>query len=143
MTPEVITLDQLSLVISQAAAPAFLLGAVASFLSVLVSHMSRIIDRSRAINAISGDDPNYAGLKAALPQLKFRAKLVNRAIYWAVASGISTCLLMIAAFGSAYFGIRHEPGAAILFTLSLGLFTFSLISFAREVKVAMTTTEFG
>jgi hypothetical protein len=50
---------------------------------------------------------------------------------------------MIAAFASAYFGIRHEPGAAILFTLSLGLFTFSLISFAREVKVAMTHAEFG
>ncbi len=142
MTPEVITLNQLSLVISQAAAPAFLLGAVASFLSVLVAHMSRIIDRSRAVNATSGDDPNYASLKATLPQLKLRARLVNRAIYWAVASGISTCLLMIAAFGSAYFGIRHEPGAAILFTLSLGLFTLSLISFAREVKVAMTNTEF-
>ena len=50
---------------------------------------------------------------------------------------------MIAGFGSAYFGFRHEPGAAILFTLSLGLFTFSPISFAREVKVAMSQTEFG
>jgi hypothetical protein len=143
MMPEVISLNQLSLVISQAAAPAFLLGAVASFLSVLVSHMSRIIDRSRAISATPDDDPNKAGLKATLPQLKLRAALVNRAIYWAVASGISTCLLMIAAFGSAYFGIRHEPGAAVLFTLSLGLFTFSLISFAREVRVAMAHGEFG
>lgn len=143
MLPEVITLDQLSLVISQAAAPAFLLGAVASFLSVLVSHMSRIIDRSRAINDIPDDDPKKAAIKATLPQLKLRASLVNRAIYWAIASGISTCLLMIAAFGSAYFGIRHEPGAAILFVASLGLFTFSLISFAREVKVAMAHTEFG
>jgi hypothetical protein len=108
MLPEVLTTNQLSLVISQAAAPAFLLGAVASFLSVLV-----------------------------------RATLVNRAIYWAVASGITSCLLMIAAFGSAYFGFRHEPGAAILFTLSLALFTFSLISFAREVKFAMKVTDFG
>ena len=143
MIPEVITLNQLSLVISQAAAPAFLLGAVASFLSVLVSHMSRIIDRSRAINLTPESDPNKTKLAAALPQLKLRAKLVNRAIYWAVASGVSTCLLMIAAFGSAYFGFRHEPGAAILFTLSLGLFTFSLISFAREVRIAMAQPEFG
>ena len=45
MLKDIITADQLSLVISQAAAPAFLLGTVASFLSVLVSHMSRIIDR--------------------------------------------------------------------------------------------------
>ena len=143
MVPEVITLNQLSLVISQAAAPAFLLGAVASFLSVLVSHMSRIIDRSRAINLMPDGDPDKVLLSATLPQLKSRAILVNRAIYWAVASGISTCLLMIAAFGSAYFGIRHEPGAAILFTLSLGLFTFSLISFTREVKIAMAQPEFS
>lgn len=143
MVPAVLTVDQLSLVISQAAAPAFLLGAVASFLSVLVAHMSRIIDRSRVINAIPDEDSTGAALKATLPQLKLRARLVNRAIYWAVASGISTCLLMIAAFGSAYFGIRHEPGAAILFTTSLGLFTFALISFAREVRVAMRQAEFG
>ncbi|MET0568533.1 MAG: DUF2721 domain-containing protein [Hyphomicrobiaceae bacterium] len=143
MLPTVLTLDQLSLVISQAAAPAFILGAVASFLSVLVSHMNRITDRSRAINAIPDEDPIKAQLKATLPVLRLRADLVNRAIYWAVASGIATCLLMIAAFGSAYFGVRHEPGAAILFTLSLGLFTFSLISFAREVKVAMKHSEFS
>jgi len=88
MLPEVLTSNQLSLVISQAAAPAFLLGAVASFLAVLVGHMSRIIDRARAINATPDQDPNKAALKATLPQLKLRAALVNRAIYWAVASGI-------------------------------------------------------
>ena len=63
MLKDTITVDQLSLVISQAAAPAFLLGAVASFLSVLVMHMSRILDRSRAINDISGDDPRTRELK--------------------------------------------------------------------------------
>ena len=78
MLPEVLTSDQLSLVISQAAAPAFLLGAVASFLAVLVGHMSRIIDRARAINATPDQDPNKAALKATLPQLKLRAALVNR-----------------------------------------------------------------
>ena len=36
-----------------------------------------------------------------------------------------------------------EPGAAILFTLSLGFFTFSLLSFARDVKMAMATNELG
>lgn len=141
--PTVLTLDQLSLVISQASAPAFILAAVASFLSVLISHMSRIIDRSRAINALPDGDPLKLQLNATLSVLKRRAKLINRAIYWAVASGISTCLLMITAFGSAYFGIRHEPGAAILFTLSLGLFTFALISFAREVRLAMQHVDFS
>ena len=117
MLKDTITVDQLSLVISQAAAPAFLLGAVASFLSVLVTHMSRILDRSRAINDISGDDPRTRELKVQLPELRLRAVLVIRAIYWAVGSGITTCLLMIVAFASAYIGARHEPAAAVLFTL--------------------------
>ena len=143
MLPDIPTINQFSLVISQAAAPAFVLGAVASFLSVLVSHMSRIADRSRAILAIPDADPKKSTLLASMPRLKWRARLVHRAIYWAVGSGIAACLLMIVGFASAYLGLRHEPGAAILFALSLGLFTASLISFAREVKVAMDDAEFG
>jgi hypothetical protein len=123
-------------------APAFLLVAVASFLSVLINHMGRIIDRSRAINAIPDKDIKAAHLKAVLPQLHFRATLVNRVIFLAVGSGIVTRLLMIIAFGSAYFGVRHEPVAAILFTLSLSFFTAALILIAREVRVAVNDLEF-
>jgi Protein of unknown function (DUF2721) len=85
-------MDQLQLVISQAAAPAFILGAVASFLSVLLSHMGRIIDRSRAIHDLAESDPKKERLKANLPQLRLRARILHRAIYWAVGSGIVTCL---------------------------------------------------
>jgi hypothetical protein len=137
------TLDQIQLVISQTAAPAFILGAVASFLSVLLSHMGRIIDRARAINDLAESHPENSKLKANLPQLQKRARILHRAIYWAIGSGIVTCLLMMAAFASAYFGVRHEPGAAILFLVALGLFTASLISFAREVGLALKHPEAG
>jgi hypothetical protein len=137
MLKEMLTSDQFSLVISQAAAPAFPLGAVASFLSVLVSHLARIVDRSRAINAISDDEAKAANLRTHLPELRFRAGLIIRSIYCAVGSGIAACLLMIVAFMTAYFGARHEPAAVILFTVSLLLFTTSLISFARDLRVAL------
>ncbi|HXX09502.1 MAG TPA: DUF2721 domain-containing protein [Pseudolabrys sp.] len=141
MLNEIITANQLSLVISQAAAPAFLLGAIASFLSVLVSHMSRIADRIHAVDAMTGDARK--GAQALWSSLQVRAKLVHRAIYWAVGSGICTCLLMIVAFVTAYLGLRHEPGAVLLFTLSLGLFSASLISFAREVHMALNERNLG
>ena len=141
MLKDIITANQLSLVISQAAAPAFLLGAVASFLSVLDTHMSRILDRSRAITDNSADDPKTRERKTQLPELRLRAILVIRAIYRAVGSGITTCVLMIVAFASAYIGARHEPAAAVLFTLSLCLFTASLVSFAREVRIALNQNE--
>jgi hypothetical protein len=135
------TLDQLQLVISQAAAPAFILGAVASFLSVLLSHMGRIVERYRAIHDLPEDHPKKKQLSANLPQLRQRARMVHRAIYWAVGSGVVTCLLMIVGFASAYFGVRHEPGAALLFTGALGLFTASLVSFAREIGIALNRAE--
>lgn len=141
MLNEMLTMNQLSLVISQAAAPAFLLGAIASFLSVLVSHMGRIIDRLRAINALAEGDPTRDELRATLPNLKIRVGLVHRAIFWAIGSGIVTCLLMIAGFVSAYFGLRHEPGAVLLFILALGLFTVALLAFAREVSIALKQPE--
>lgn len=80
-------------------------------------------------------------MKAQLPVLRFRATLIIRAIHWAVGSGISTCILMIVAFITAYLGARLEPAAAVLFTLSLGLFTASLISFARKHRVALNQNE--
>jgi hypothetical protein len=43
-TPSV---TQLSQVITQAIAPAFLLGALAAFISVLTLRMNRVVDRSR------------------------------------------------------------------------------------------------
>jgi hypothetical protein len=54
MIPENPSVAQLSQIISQVTAPAFLLGAVASFTSVLIARMNRIIDRSQALHAIAG-----------------------------------------------------------------------------------------
>ena len=73
-------LDQLSQVISHATAPAFLLGAVAGFVSILIARMSGIIDRVRSLNMISDDDAARAHLKADIPRLKHRARLMNDAI---------------------------------------------------------------
>ena len=64
------TAAQLSQVISQVTAPAFLLGAVAAFISVLISRMNRIIDRSQALNAIAEEDKIRGLLKSDIPRLK-------------------------------------------------------------------------
>jgi hypothetical protein len=130
--------SHLSEVIAHATAPTFLLGAVAAFISVLISRMNGIIDRSRVLNAIRDDDAERARLKADIPRLVRRAKLMNDAIYLAVGSGLITACLVILAFASAFIGARHEPGAALLFMAALGLFTASLVNLAREVRIALT-----
>jgi len=131
------TAAQLSQVISQVTAPAFLLGAVAAFVSVLISRMNRIIDRSQALNAISDDDKTKATLKSDVPRLKQRAALLNKAILFATISAIITSLLVIVAFVSAYFNMAHEYGVAALFILALGFFTASMVNLARETSIAL------
>lgn len=128
---------QLSQVISQVTAPAFLLGAVAAFISVLISPMNRIIDRSRALNAIAADDKMKAALKSDIPRLKRRAALLNKAILFSTIAAIVTSLLVIVAFVSAYFDIAHEYGVAALFIVALGFFTASLVNLARETRIAL------
>ncbi len=134
-TPSV---SQLSQVISQAIAPAFLLGALAAFISLLILRTNCVVDRSQALNAIGGDDPARVHLKADLPRLKQRAALLNRAILYASISAIfATLLVMMIAFVSAFFGIQHERGIAVLFIVTLGFFAASLINLVRETRIAL------
>ena len=138
MVPELPSVSQLSQVISQAAAPAFLLGALAAFIAVLISRFNRIVDRTIVLNAIADHDAAKSRLKADLPRLMRRAAMINRAIFWAVIGSITITLMVIVAFVSAFFQIQHERGVAVLFIISLGAFVVSLVDFAREVRIALS-----
>jgi len=138
MIPDTPSVSQLSHVISQAAAPAFLLGALAAFIAVLINRLNRIVDRTVVLNGILDDDAARSRLKADLPRLMRRAAMMNRAIFWAVVASIAVTLLVIVAFLTAFFQLQHERGVAIFFIISLGAFTISLIDFAREVRIALT-----
>ena len=138
MIPDTPSISQLSHVISQATAPAFLLGALAAFIALLISRLNRIVDRTIVLNGISDDDTSKFRLKADLPRLMRRAAMINRAILWAVIASIAVTVLVIVAFASAFFEIQHERGVAILFMISLSAFTISLIDFAREVRIALS-----
>ena len=131
------TAAQLSQVISQVTAPAFLLGAVAGFISVLISRMNRIIDRSQALNAIAEEDKIRGLLKSDIPRLKRRALLLNKAILFSTISAIVTSALVIIAFMSAYFNMAHEYGVAVFFIVALGFFTAALVKLAREITIAL------
>jgi hypothetical protein len=131
------TVSQLSQVITQVTAPAFLLGAVASFTSVLIGRMNRIIDRSQALHAITDGDTLSAHLKVDIPRLKRRAVLLNKAILFSTFAAITTSMLVIVAFVSAYFNVAHEYGVGALFVLALAFFTASLANLARETRIAL------
>ena len=132
------TVSQLSHVITQSVAPAFLLTALAGFIAVLVTRLNRVIDRTIALNAILDDDAVKARLKADLPRLMRRAEMINRAMFWAIVAAIAITVLVIVAFASALLQFEHERGVALLFIVALGAFTVALVDFAREVRIALT-----
>jgi uncharacterized membrane protein YgcG len=133
-TPSV---SQLSQVITQAIAPAFLLGALAAFISVLILRMNRVVDRSQLLNAIATNDIARAHLKADIPRLRQRSILLNHATFFAAMSAIFATILVMVAFVSAFFNIEHERGIAALFIITLGFFAAALVNFARETRIAL------
>jgi cytochrome c biogenesis protein CcdA len=137
MITETPSVTQLSQVITQAIAPAFLLGALAAFISVLTLRMNRVVDRSQLLNAIDDKHTARARLKADLPRMRQRSILLNNATLFATFSAIFATLLVMVAFVTAFFDIQHERGIAVLFVITLGLFAAALINFARETRIAL------
>ena len=91
---------QLSQVMSQSTAPAFVLGAVAAFIAILLNRMTGVIDRIRNLNDIADDDTTRAHLKSDIPRLRQRAVLLNSAVHLALVSGMCTALLLVVEFAS-------------------------------------------
>lgn len=137
MMVEAPSASQLSQVISEAAAPGFILAAIAAFIALLITRQNRIVDRTIVLNGFSDDDPVKCRLKADLPRLLRRVAMMNRAILWALISGIATTVLVVTAFASALLHIQHEVGVAVLFIVAMVAFTVSLVEFAREVRIAL------
>ena len=135
------SIEQLSRIIGSVAAPAFLLGAVAAFTSVLISRLNRVIDRSRFLHSIVESDERKAYLKSDIPRLKRQALLLNQSIlYCTVCAGI-TAFLVIVAFVSAMLHFAHEYGVAILFVAALSFFLLAIINLARETRIALHVFE--
>jgi len=128
-------IDHLSAAISHATAPAFMLGAVAGFLSILTSRLERIVDRSQALRAADGRPIDPSGAMAS----SFSRRMIHlsRAIYFAVLSALVTAALLIAAFLAALVGIGHGQIIALMVVVSLGLLMASLVELTREIRVYM------
>jgi len=139
LTPSI---DQLGRIIANVAAPAFLLGAVAAFISVLVSRINCVLDRAQSIHAIPENGSSKSSLTADLPRLRRRARLLNRALFCSIVSAILTALIIIVAFISALLQVAHEYGVAILFMAALLMFCVSLVDLARETRIALHDNDF-
>ena len=116
-------------VIQQSVAPAFLLGAVASFLSVLNLRYNRLIDLRSLIDSAEMDPVLLERRKL----LARRARLLRRATILAIVSAATAAALIVISFAYALFNIPEQRGLPALFTISLVFLGVAFVEFGREV----------
>ncbi|WP_373505289.1 DUF2721 domain-containing protein [Aestuariivirga sp.] len=135
------TIEHFGQILSHVVAPAFLLGAVASFTSILLARVEKVLDRMRVINDIPPEGHSKSVLRADIPRLKRRLHLLNSSLYLSIWSGIVAGVLIIGAFVAALLSITHVWGAAVAFTLSMALLCLSLFVFAMEVRISLSEND--
>jgi Protein of unknown function (DUF2721) len=127
-------LDHFNTAISHATAPAFMLGAVAAFLNVLVNRFERVVDRFRVLRAASPAAP-----AEILASVSRRLVLLNRGVYFAALSGLCTAALLIVLFACALLDISHRTGVAAMFVLALVLLMAAITELVRDVRLNFET----
>ena len=137
-----VSVTQMTHVIGQATAPAFLLGAVAGFISVLMTRINRVIDRVRLLHGSCVQDGRRLPASSEISRLKHRAGMLNRSIFLAICSAITVTFLIILSFIGALVSLPHETTVGVLFILSCAEFCVALAIFALEVLLALPSTEF-
>jgi hypothetical protein len=139
MTPGVEThLTDITRVIQLAIAPVFLLSAIATIINVLITRLSRAVDRRRTLeeHLTIYQDEHLEQAIAELRMLQKRIMLVLWAVSLAVLAGLLVCLLVGTAFAGAYMGLDLTRGIAILFVAAVLAMTGCLLLFLREITIA-------
>jgi hypothetical protein len=129
IVPEI---DRLAQIFSNAIAPAFFLGSVAAFVSLMTGRLAAVNDRIRTTIASEVHEPGVAHSSTALDLLVRRARLLGDGIVLSLSSGICATLLLVILFTSQFFGFHRAYGAALLFIIATLLLGVALFRFAQE-----------
>ncbi len=120
-----IGIAEITRVIGMATAPAFLLGAVAGLLAVLIGRFDRLESR---IFDCSTDAPDAV--------LSRRLKLSRAAISMVIFSGLMTGGMIVMVFAEALVGANYSRLIVITFVLAVNLFMLALVLLWFELRLA-------
>ena len=131
-----VSVDEITRVIGLATAPAFLLGAVAGLLSLLVARLTRIGDLLRTLVMDRGRS-NEPWKEVALREGLRRIWHIRWAITLCAHSGIVTGWMVVLVFVDALFGFQNSQAIALAFIAAMVLFTTALIFLLLEVRLSV------
>ncbi len=128
--------------IQLAIAPAFVLAAIGSTLTVLTNRLARIDDHAEKLRngmkakgePLSEEEKTLGGTAArALALLDRRAKLVHVSISCAVACGLLICTMVMATFTGDEFGLAADRVIAVLFGGAMASLAITYAVFLVEI----------
>jgi hypothetical protein len=126
--------------IQLAVAPVFLLTALGTILGVLANRLSRVVDRTRVLQARIDATANARDfVRTSLPpqtelEILFRRRtLVNRAITCATVAALLVCTVVLLAFLGFILHQNFSRAIAMLFIGAMVMFIAALTYFLREI----------
>lgn len=136
-----IQIDDLATVTSilqTALTPAFLLVAIGTLLNIFVIRLSRIVDRSRELQALhpKTEGKEHELVVDELRIVKKRMATVNMSIQLSVLSTIAVCVIIGMLFLMGLAGLAMADAIVATFMIALLLTAASLLLFVREVHLA-------
>ncbi len=127
--------------IQLAIAPVFLLAGIGAFLNVIAGRLSRVVDRSRDLEALHGS-ASGAELVRYVEELRIlekRMNLASRSMYFGTASGLAVCLLVVVLFVGELIDFNLGDAIAVLFVVAIALLAGAMVLFLRETRIAVKT----
>jgi small-conductance mechanosensitive channel len=136
--PNIETLANVTSILQTALTPAFLLVAIGTLLNIFVMRLSRIVDRSRELQA---RHPNTSDTERerVVDELRIvgkRMNVVSGSILLSVLSTIAVCAMIGMLFLMGLAGVQMAKAIVAMFILALALMAASLLMFVREVQLA-------
>ncbi|URW77059.1 DUF2721 domain-containing protein [Sphingomonas donggukensis] len=125
--------------IQTAIAPVFLLAGIGAILNVLAGRLSRIIDRTRALEALHprSTGPEHDRHVWELRILDRRISVINAALSLCVASAVAVCLVVALLFVARLVNLHIGQAVAVIFIATMAMLTTGLILFLIEVRISL------
>jgi hypothetical protein len=134
------SLHKIESIFSNATAPAFFLGAVAAFVSLMTNRLGSVNDRIRAAQAKAEVAPTPQRALHLL-HLHRRARMLHDGILLTLCAGICATLLLSELFVTQFFNLAYAYGASLLFMVATLCLVAALVRFAQEAWHARSELE--
>jgi len=129
--------------IQMAVAPVFLLAGVGAILNVMTIRLSRIIDRSRVLDARKKDTcADMMLIERELDQLRRRGNLIHLAIALCTTCALLVCSVIAIVFLGALLEFNTGTVVVVTFIAAMASLISALILFLREIQLAIARMQF-